>query len=427
MRIRIHGGRVIDPGRGLDAAQDVYVADGRIAALGTPPGGFTAQREIDAGGCIVCPGLVDLCARLREPGEEHKATIASETRAAAAGGITTLCCPPDTDPVIDTPAVVELIHQRAEHAAYARVLPLGALTHGLQGMQLSEMAALKAAGCVAVSNALAPMTNTQVLRRAMEYAATHGITVLLYSEDAYLSNGGCAHEGAVATRLGLPGIPAAAEIAAVARDLALIEQTGVRAHFCHLTTTRAVHMVARAQHDGLPVSADVGAHYLHLTELDVLDFNSQCHVIPPLRTPRDRDGLRDGVSRGTVAAVCSDHQPHEPDAKYAPFPATAPGISALETLLPLALRLADEGVMGLPEVLARLTVGPARILGIEAGILSVGARADVCIFDPQRRWRLEERTLVSRGHNTPFLGQELKGRVRYTLLEGRVVYEKRPE
>ncbi|MDE2089704.1 MAG: amidohydrolase family protein, partial [Gammaproteobacteria bacterium] len=291
----------------------------------------------------------------------------------------------------------------------------------------SEMAALKAAGCVAVSNALAPMTNTQVLRRAMEYAATHGITVLLYSEDAYLSNGGCAHEGAVATRLGLPGIPAAAEIAAVARDLALIEQTGVRAHFCRLTTARAVPMVARAQHDGLPVSADVGAHYLYLTELDVLGFNSECRVIPPLRTPHDRDGLRDGVARGTVAAICSDHQPHEPDAKYAPFPATAPGISALETLLPLALRLADEGVMALPEVLARLTVGPARVLGIEAGTLSVGARADVCIFDPQRHWRLEERTLVSRGHNTPFLGQELKGQVRYTLLEGRVVYEGRPE
>ncbi|MEW6353394.1 MAG: dihydroorotase [Pseudomonadota bacterium] len=422
MKLSILGGRVIDPAHNIDQAQDLHIEAGRIVALGMAPRDFKAEHIIRAQGKIVFPGLIDLCARLREPGQEHKATIAGETRAAASAGITTLCCPPDTDPVIDTPAVAELIHQRAEHAGHARVVALGALTKGLAGRELSEMIALKEAGCVGLSNALQPISNTQVMRRAMEYAATHGLTVFLHAEDPWLRNRGCAHEGAVSARLGLPGIPEAAETAALARDLILIEQTGVRAHFCRLSSLRAVRMVARAQHDGLPVSADVAAHHLHLTDMDVADFNSDCHVIPPLRALRDRDGLRQGVAEGVLAAVCSDHQPHEPDAKQNPFMATQPGISALETLLALTLRLVDENILTLSAALARLTSGPARILGLDAGTLGVGKSADICIFDPAQTWTLHKEQLVSQGKNSPFSGWEFQGRVTHTLLGGKVVY-----
>ncbi len=424
MRLWIRNGRVIDPANKVDAVQDLWVADGRIAAIGKGPAGFHADRTLDATGLVVCPGLIDLCAHLREPGLEHKATIASETAAAASAGITTLVCPPDTDPVIDTPAVANLIQQRAQAAAKARVLTLGALTQGLAGTQISEMGALKAAGCVGVSNARRFITNTLVQRRAMEYAATHDLTVFLHAQDPWLGNNGCVHEGQVGTRLGLPGIPEAAETVAVARDLALIQQTGVRAHFCRLSTAQAVRMVARAQHDGLPISADVSAHHLHLTEIDVGDFNSLCHVLPPLRTGRDRDGLRAGLAKGTLAAICSDHQPHEADAKLAPFAATEPGISALETLLPLSLRLVDDGVVKLPEVIARLTRQPAQLLGLNLGILSLGAVADLCLFDPELRWEIMPEQMRSRGHNTPFTGWQLKGRAVMTIFNGKIVYER---
>lgn len=423
MRLRISGGRVIDPAHGVDKVQDIYVADGKIVALGKAPEGFSADREISALHHIVCPGLIDLCARLREPGQPHKATIASETVAAASAGITTLCCPPDTDPVTDTPAVVELIHHRAAQSGKARVLPLGALTKGLAGNEIAEMMALTETGCVAISNAGRAVTNTLVMRRAMEYAATHDLLLILRAQDYWLSHGGCAHEGKVSTRLGLPGIPESAETVALARDLLLIEQTGVRAHFGQISTTRAVQMIGRAQHDGLPVSADVSAHQLHLTEMDLGHFDSACHVSPPLRTLRDRDGLRKGVADAVITAICSDHQPHEPDAKLMPYTQTEPGISALETLLPLTLRLVDEGVLPLMEALARLTSQPARILGLDAGSLATGKPADICIYDPDRYWTLSTANLVSRGHNTPFLGWELKGRVTHTLLGGRLVYE----
>jgi dihydroorotase len=421
-RIHIRGGRVIDPANKLDDTVDIYIANGKIAAIGAAPDGFRVTRKIDAGACIVCPGLVDLCARVREPGQEHKATIASESIAAASGGITTLCCPPDTDPVVETPADIELIRLRAEATGKTRIVTLGALTHGLGGDRLSEMAALKNAGSVGVSNALQPLANTLVQRRALEYAATFDLTVFLYANDHWLSASGCAHEGKVATRLGLPGIPEAAETAAIARDLALIEQTGIRAHFCRLTTARAVHMVARAQFDGLPVTADVAIPYLYLTEIDISEFDSQCHVIPPLRTTEDRLRLRDALQRGTLSALCSDHQPHDPDAKQGPFPSTEPGISGLDTLLPLGLRLVDEKAIGLGELIQRLTAGPAKILGLPYGTLTIGAAADVCIFNLEQTWQLDSATMQSNGKNTPFLGWEMKGRVTHTLLAGNLVY-----
>ena len=423
MRITIANGRIIDPANQLDAVTDLHIGDGLIAAIGAAPDGFTPQLTIDAANRLVCPGLVDLSARLREPGEEHKGTIASESRAAAAGGITTLACPPDTDPVVDTPAVVRLISDRAAETGLTDVLCLGAATQNLDGKHITEMGALRQAGCVGISNGNVPVENALIMRRIMEYAATFDLTVFIRPEDANLADGGCMHEGAVSTRLGLPGIPEAAETVAVARDLALIAATGVRAHFCRISSARAVKMIGRAQYDGLPVTADISAHHAFFTELDVADFNSQCHVQPPLRTQRDRQGLRDGLARGVINALCSDHQPHEPDAKLAPFRETASGISGLETLLPLALRLVDETPVGLSEVIAKITAAPAAILGIDAGTLSPGRPADVIVIDPERYWRLSDGKMISQGHNTPLYHWELKGRVTHTLRAGHVVYQ----
>jgi dihydroorotase len=423
----IRGGRVIDPANNIDAVQDIYIdSTGFVAALGKAPAGFKAERQIDAKGKIVCPGLIDLRARLREPGLEYKATIESETRAAVAAGITTLCCPPDTAPVIDTPAMAQMIQSRAWRFGLAFVHPLGALTQGLEGKRLTDMAALEEAGCVGVSNALEPVNDTLVLRRAMEYAATFGLTVFLHAEDPFLRNTGCVHEGEVGTRLGLPGIPEAAETVVVARDLALIEQTGVHAHFCGLTSARAVAMVAEAQRQGLLVTADATAHHLHLTEHDIGYFDTQCHVRPPLRSTRDRDALRAALKSGVIGAICSDHQPHEPDAKLAPFAESAPGISGLETLLPLTLKLVDDKVLTLAEAIALLTTKPAEILGVEAGTLSMGATADICVFDPATRWTLTAKQMVSRGHNSPFVGWEFTGRVTHTLVGGEIVFEANP-
>lgn len=423
-RISIVGGRLIDPANGIDGQTDLHIADGRVVGIGSAPDGFEADRTLAADGLIVCPGLIDLRAKLREPGQEHKGTIASESRAAAAGGITTLCCPPDTSPVVDTPAVARMIQDRAAAAGYARVVPQGALTQGLDGQHLSEMAALLEAGCRGVSNARRPMASLLVMRRALEYAASFDMTVFIHPEVYELANGGCAHEGAVASRLGLPGVPAAAETVAVAGLLELIALVGVRAHFCLISTARGAQLIARARHDGLKVTADVSAHHLHLSELDVLDFDDRCHLQPPLRTLRDRDGLRQWLGQDGIDAICSDHQPHEGDAKLAPFPSTAAGLSGLETLLPLSLRLVDEGALSLSDMIARLTHRPAHILGVEAGRLDKGALADVCIFDPEAMWTVDAGSLLSKGHYTPFMGWEMKGRVAYTLLGGRVVHER---
>ena len=420
--ISIVNGRLIDPANGIDAELDLHVADGRVLAVGAAPDGFEPATVVDARSHVVCPGLIDLAARLREPGFEYKATIASETAAAVRSGITTLCCPPDTDPVIDTPAVVTLIRRRAKQARKARVLSVGALTQGLRGEQLSEMAALQAAGCVALGNAQPPLANTLVERRALEYAATFGIIIFLRPEDRYLRDHGCVHEGAVAARLGLPGIPAAAETVAVARDLALAEHTGAIIHFRGLSTATAVRMVRDAQAARLPVTADVAIHQLHLTDQDALDFDAQCHVTPPLRTLSDREALRQAVREGTIAAICSDHQPHEPDAKEAPFPATLPGISGLDTLLALTLRLVQDGALDLPTALERVTWGPARILNLPYGRLEPGRVADVCVIDPNAVWTLDAATMASAGKNTPFLGWEFTGRVTHTLYEGRLVH-----
>lgn len=424
MKIRIKNGRVIDPASQFDAKADVYISDGTIVGIGDEMADFTADRTIDATGHIVCPGLVDLNARLREPGQEHRATIRSETLAASAGGITTLCVPPDTDPVIDNPAVVELIEDRAKKAARTMVLTVGALTQKLDGELLAEMSRLKAAGCKGVSNALRPIKNSVVLQRAMAYAATLDMTVFINPIDPWLQSQGCVHEGSVSSRLGLGGIPESAETIAVSRDLLLIEQTGVRAHFHNISTGRAVKLIREAQEKGLPVTADVSAHHLHLCEHDLGNFDSMTHVLPPFRSIRDREQLQQGVRDGTIAAISSQHTPLDKDAKLGPFAETQPGISALETLLPLTMKLVEDDEVKLSQALAALTCHPADILGIEAGRLKVGARADICIIDPDAEFECQPENLVSAGKNTPFAGWLFNAQVSHTIYHGRMVFER---
>jgi len=422
-RIAIKGGHIIDPANGVDRQDSLFVAEGKIVALGAPSDGFTADIEIEVPGQVVCPGFIDLSVRLREPGQEHKATIDSETVAAARAGITTLCSQPDTIPVVDEPAVVEMIKERTQLVGKARILPIGALTQGLSGERLSEMSALKNAGCVAVGNASQPIATTLVLRRALEYATTYGLLVVIRPEDFWLKDSGCVHEGAVGTRLGLPGIPESAEVVAVAQALALVEQVGARAHFAQLSCARSSVLISRAQYDGVRVSADVSAHQLHLTEENIDGFDPMYHVNPPLRTVEDREGLRQGVARNVIAAICSDHQPHEEEAKRNSFPATEIGMASLETLLPLTLQLVDEGVLTLTQAIERLTVGPAKVLGIDFGTLIPGSAADVCVFDPGATWHIGRDTWSSRGLNTPYWGSPMKGRVSHILFGGIPVFK----
>ena len=342
MRLRIRNGHIVDPANGIDAVGDICIAAGRIVSVPGANTEFAADRTIDAAAKLVIPGIVDLCARFREPGAEHKATIASESKAAASAGITSICCPPDTRPVIDTPAVVELIHQRAE-LNHTRIYALGALTHGLAGERLAEMKTLMLAGCVGVSNGIQSIRNTEVLRRAMEYAAGFAIPVYFYPEDYYLRNDGVIHEGATSTRLGLPPIPATAESIAVSQALLLLEQAGGRLHIGRLSSARSVELIAAAKQRGLPVTADTGICYLHLCDTDIGNYDTSRHVIPPLRGQQDRQVLREALAQGVIDAVCSDHQPHDDDAKAAPFSETEPGASTIEVLFPLLYRLVAEG------------------------------------------------------------------------------------
>ena len=423
MKIHIQNGHLIDPKNHLDGQHDIYIAAGKIAAIGSAPDGFVANRVLDASGLIACPGLIDLSARLREPGYEYMATLESEMDAAVAGGVTSLVCPPDTDPPLDEPGLVEMLKYRAKSLNQARVFPLGALTQKLEGLRITEMAELRDAGCIGFSQADAPLVDTQVLWRALQYAATFDFTVWLRPQDAYLAKGGVAHDGEVASRLGLPAIPASAETIALATILALARDTGARIHLCRLSTRAGVAMVRAAKAEGLPVTCDVAIHHAHLSEMDIGYFDTNCHLIPPLRSSRDRDALRQGLQDGTVDALCSDHAPVDDDAKLLPFGEAEAGATGLELLLPLTLKWAEEAGVALPAAIAKLTTEPARILGLNNGSLSVGQAADLCLFDPQRYWKVEPRSLKSSGKNTPYQGVELRGKVRATLVDGHIVYE----
>jgi len=424
MNILIQNGRLIDPANKIDAPQDLFIADGKIVGVGSAPAGFSAAKTIDASGLVVAPGLIDLAARLREPGFEYKATLESEMDAAMAGGVTSLAIPPDTDPVLDEPGLVEMLCYRAKKLNRAHVYPVGALTIGLKGEQLSEMAELVEAGCVAFSQANTPILDTRVLSRAMLYAATFGFRIWLQPIDPYLARGGVAHDGEVASRLGLPGLPASAEIIALYTYLRLARQTGARAHITRVSCAESLDLIEQARKDGVDVSCDVAAHHLHLCDMDIGYFNPHCHVIPPLRSQRDRIALSKALADGRINAICSDHTPVDDDAKQAPFSESEPGTTGLELLLPLTLKWAAEHKLPLIDALARVTSEAAKIAGIaKGGHLSVGARADICIFDPDCHQQITRGMLKSQGKNTPFLGLELPGRVRCTLVEGTVMYE----
>ena len=422
MRIHIRNGRLLCPTQELDRVGELYIADGSIIAAGEPAPDFSADLEITLDGQYVCPGIVDLSVHTREPGFEHKATIASETAAAVRAGVTSMVCPPNTRPVTDNPAVVELIHQRQARLEQTRIYPLGALTRGLDGRQLTAVAALQQAGCVGLSNADKPVVDTEVLRRAFEYAAGFDLPVFIHPEDSFLRNQGVVHEGKISTRLGLPGIPEAAETIAISRALLLIEQTGVRAHFCRLSCARSVELIEAAKQQGLPVSADVGICHLYLTETNVDGFNAQCHLWPPLRTDRDRQALLDGLRRGVIDAVCSDHQPHDEDAKAAPFSSTEAGASTLEALAPLAFNLVATRAFTPAQVVGALTCKPAAVIGINAGSLAPGAPADLFIFADQQQWTLQAGAMISAGKNTPFDGWEMCGKVTHTIIGGKPAF-----
>lgn len=422
MGIEILNGQVVDPANGIDEVTPVFIDKGVIAGIGQAPEGFAAEQSIDASGKLVIPGLVDLGTRMGEPGFEQKGDISSESLAAVKGGITTLCLQPDSNPVIDSPADIEYVHRRQKEVGLANLEVIGALTVGLKGEQLSEMASLKQAGCISVSNAFGQIKNPNILRRALEYAASLHLTVVYHPEVLGLVNNGCAHEGPVSTRLGLSGIPEAAETSAIGLVLPLVEQSGVHMHFARLSTAKGMNMIRRARYDGLNVTADVSAHQLFLTEMDISDFNPLCHTRPPLRSMRDRDALRKALTEGGIDAICSDHQPHEEDAKLAPFPATEPGISALETFLPLTLRLVEEEVLTLSEAISLVTNKPADIMGLNRGRLSAGAPADLVIVDTNLDWECERDELVSRGKNSPFGGWSFNCTVSHTFSKGKQVY-----
>ena len=430
MKLLIKNGRVIDPATGFDQVGDLAIAAGRIVSMNGALTDFSPNKTIDATGCIVAPGLIDLSVRLGEPGHEHERMLESELAAAVAGGVTSLVCPPDTDPVLDEPGLVEMLKFRAEKLHQSRVFPLGALTRSLQGETLTEMVELTESGCVAFSQAEVPLANTQVLMRALQYATTFGYSVWLRPQEIHLGKG-VAASGALATRLGLSGVPVAAETIALHTIFELMRATGARVHLCRISSAAGVALVAQAKAEGLNVTCDVSINSLHLTDVDIGYFDSRMRLNPPLRQQRDRDALRQGLADGTIDALVSDHTPVHEDAKTLPFAEAEPGATGLELLLSLACQWSHDSDAGLMRALAVLTSEPARVLGhalgtlqASAGRLVKGGVADICVFDPGSEWTVTPATLRSQGKHTPFSGYQLPGCVRYTLVGGQVAFER---
>ena len=430
MKLLIKNGRIIDPASGFDQVGDLAIAAGRIVSLGGSLTDFAPNKTIDATGCIVAPGLIDLSARLGEPGHEHAGMLESELAAAVAGGVTSLVCPPDTDPVLDEPGLVEMLKFRAEKMHQSRVFPLGALTRALKGEALTEMVQLTESGCVAFSQAEVPLANTQVLMRAMQYAATFGYAVWLRPQEVHLGRG-VAASGALATRLGLSGVPVAAETIALHTIFELVRATGARVHLCRISSAAGVALMAQAKSEGLSVTCDVSINSLHLTDVDIGYFDSRMRLDPPLRQQRDRDALRRGLLDGTIDALVSDHSPVGTDGKTLPFAESEPGATGLELLLSLACKWGDDTQAGMVRTLAVLTSEPARVLGhalgtlqASAGRLVKGGVADICVFEPSRQWTVEPAALRSQGRHTPFSNYELPGCVRYTLVGGQIAFER---
>ncbi|PXX13981.1 dihydroorotase [Nitrosomonas ureae] len=423
MKIHIKNGRFIDPKNDIDSVQDIFIAKGKVVGIGETPAEFQASRIIDAQSLVVCPGLVDLSVRLREPGLEYKATLESEMSAAVAGGVTSIACPPDTDPPLDEPGLVEMLKHRAKNLNQAHVYPIGALTQGLKGERLTEMAELNDAGCVVFGQPDGLLPNLRVLMQAMRYASTFDFSVWLRPQEISLTGDGVAHDGEVATRLGLLTIPVCAETIAISNIILLTKETGVKVHLCRISSAEGLAMICAAKQQGLPITCDVTINHLHLSDMDIGFFDSNCHLMPPLRGSYDRDALRQGLLNGTIDAVCSDHAPVDEDAKLLPFGQSEIGATGVELLLPLTLKWGTEMRLSLPKILAKITSDPAGILGIEAGHLSIGSAADICIFDPDHYWKVTSSAILSQGKNTPFMGMELPGGIKYTLVNGHIVYE----
>jgi len=428
MSVLIKGGRVIDPASGLDTIADVAVAGGRVVGIQTIPTDFRPSQILEASACVVAPGLIDLAARLREPGHEHARMLESEMAAAVAGGVTRLVCPPDTDPVLDEPGLVEMLRFRSEKLSLARLHPLGALTRKLAGDTLTDMVELSEAGCVAFSQAELPLANTLVLQRAFQYASTFDFAVWLRAQDFYLGRG-VAASGALATRMGLSGVPVAAETIALHTIFELMRATGVRVHLCRLSSAAGVALVREAKREGLRLSCDVSINSLHLIDGDIGYFDSRARLNPPLRQQRDREALQAGLADGTIDALVSDHTPVDEDAKALPFAESEAGATGLELLLSLSLKWGAQRGLSLAQSLAPICSGPAKVLEPSLGAQSegvgrvqVGALADLCVFDPAAAWTVGADSLRSQGKHTPFSGYELPGRVRYTLVEGRLAF-----
>lgn len=422
MKLAIRNGRVIDPASGRDGAADVFVADGRIAAVGGAPAGFAADRTIDARGLVVAPGLVDLCARMREPGAEG--ALKREMRAALAGGVTGVVCPPDTDPPLDEPGLVRMLRQRSREAAGARLYPLGALTAGLAGEALAEIETLAEVGCVAFAQTGSLPHDNGVLLQAMRYAKTFDLALWLRPVEGTLAGNGVAAAGAVAGRLGLPSIPVEAETVALHTIFELQRATGARVHVCRLSSAAGIELVRAARREGLPVTCDVAIHHVHLIDVDIGDFDPAFRLDPPLRGDRDRDAIVRALADGTIDAICSDHAPIGIDDKQLPFGEAAPGATALETLLPLVLKWARERAVPLAKALVKVTSEPARVLGEDTGRLAAGAKADLVLFDPDEPWRVAPEALASHGKSTPFAGYELEGRARATIVGGELRFQR---
>lgn len=423
MKITFQGAQVVCPKQQLNKVTDLHLAKGKILAIGDAPAGFVPNQAINAQGLILAPGFIDLSCHVREPGPGYKGNLASESLAGTAGGFSYLCARPDTQPVLDSSALVTTLQEKAQQLGNAKVLPLGALTKGLEGKMLSNMAALKNAGCVALTNLRQPLENTQVLKRSLEYAATYNLRVIIYPEDPYLKGKGCVNASPLATQLGLTGIPASAETLALTQALLLAEETGTQLHFSHLSCAKSVQLIAQAQQQGLPVTADVALSHLLFTDAAIESFASNFYLEPPLRSEEDRQALLAGLKNGVISAVSSGHLPHELAAKMAPFAAAEPGISSLEIVLPQLLKLVNEGYFNLTQALGYLTSGPAKALGLNLASLEVGQAANLVLINSQASWQLNSSTSYSAGQNNPFWHSQLTGRVVANWLNGQEIYK----
>ncbi len=424
----IQGGIVIDPGH-VNGRADVLIQNGKIVEVGYPLTHSLDDKDsvtiLDASGWIVAPGLVDLHCHLREPGFEYKETIQTGSASAVAGGFTSICCMPNTQPVNDNAAITQFMLTKGQEAGNARIFPIGAITKNSDGEELANIGELVGAGCVAISDDGRPVMNSLVMRRALEYAKAFGIPVVDHCEDLHLTDGGCMNEGVVSTELGVPGIPDASEEVMVARNLALAELTGVTVHLAHLSTARSVELVRHAKAQGLPVSAEVCPHHFSLTEEAVRGYHADAKMNPPLRTTEDIEALKQGLVDDTIDVIATDHAPHALQEKQLEFDTAPFGIVGFETALPLTLALVHEGILSLEKALDKLTRAPAKLFHLPVGSLTPGSPADVVIFDVEEEWVVDPEKFHSKSHNTPFGGMSMKGKVKMTLVEGRLVYDAR--